>query len=80
MNSHSREVRWALGSQTLASNQKCLCEKLPEGGVVFLDATFKEKKRKRERETNGKRKSSPFFNPVFFFFFVFFFSLPFETW
>ena len=80
MNSHSREVRWALGSQTLASNQKCLWEKLPEGGVVFLDATFKEKKRKRERETNGKRKSSPFFNPVYVFFFVFFFSLPFETW
>lgn len=77
MNSHSREVRWALGSQTLASNQKCLWEKLPEGGVVFLDATFKEKK--RERETNGKRKSSPFFNPVYVFFF-FFFSLPFETW
>ena len=71
MNSHSREVRWALGSQTLASNQKCLWEKLPEGGVVFLDATFKEKK-KKERETNGKRKSSPFFNPVYVFFLFFF--------
>lgn len=66
MSSHSREVRWALGSQTLASNQKCLWEKVPEGGEVFLDATFK-KKRKREREANGKRKSSPFFNPVYVF-------------
>ena len=77
MSSHSREVRWALGSQTLASNQKCLWEKVPEGGLIFLDATFKKKR--KERETNGKRKSSPFFNPVYVFV-CFFFSLPFETW
>ena len=49
----------------MAINQKCLWEKVLEGGVVFLDATIK--KRKRERETNGKRKSSPFFNPVYVF-------------
>ena len=61
MNSHSREVRWALGSQTLASNQKCLWEKLPEGGVVFLDATFKEKKKKkRERNKWEKKKLTVF--------------------
>lgn len=61
MSSHSREVRWALGSQTLASNQKCLWEKLPEGGVVFLDATFKEKKKKkRERNKWEKKKLTVF--------------------
>lgn len=60
MSSHSREVRWALGSQTLASNQKCLWEKVPEGGVVFLDATFKKKKKKRERSKWEKKKLTVF--------------------
>ena len=60
MSSHSREVRWALGSQTLASNQKCLWEKVPEGGVVFLDATFKKKQKKRERSKWEKKKLTVF--------------------
>lgn len=59
MSSHSREVRWALGSQTLASNQKCLWEKVPEGGLIFLDATFKKKK-ERERNKWEKKKLTAF--------------------
>lgn len=69
MSSHSREVRWALGSQTLASNQKCLWEKVPEGGLIFLDATFK-KKGKREKQM-GKEKAHRFLTPSMFLF-VFF--------
>ena len=59
MSSHSREVRWALGSQTLASNQKYLWEKVPEGGLIFLDATFKKKK-ERERNKWEKKKLTVF--------------------
>lgn len=59
MSSHSREVRWALGSQTLASNQKHLWEKVPEGGLIFLDATFKKKK-ERERNKWEKKKLTVF--------------------
>lgn len=43
----------------MASNQKCLWEKVPEGGLIFLDATFKKKK-ERERNKWEKKKLTVF--------------------